>query len=359
MKAEAAPMSVADYCQQLVEDKIVVNRDYQREEKIWGSYVRSYFIESILLEFPIPKLFLWVSYDLKTRTSKKEIVDGQQRSHALRMFYENRMKLSQKIETEELRGKKYRDLSDEYRQAFLSYSLPVDEFRRANEDEIRESFARMNVHNTVLNPEELRNAKFSGEFKRFIIQVAKSFRDLLVEKKTISRRDTIRMADYRLFSEIVYLMEEGFRTTKGDDIDDLYQKFEADFPKEETYRPPIERACVRWNELELSQYDELNNKHCYYTLIAALVYMDHPEFFSDHLSQRDRAKIKELMDRNVTLEELSGEITTFKEAKAVDDEPNIRHLNFVQACTSKTNVGDQKLARFTHFVAALENSQLS
>lgn len=355
MKAEAAPMSVADYCQQLLDEKIIVNRDYQREEKIWGSYVRSYFIESILLEFPIPKLFLWVSYDLRTRQSKKEIVDGQQRSHALRMFFENRMTLSQKIGTEELRGKKYRDLSDEYREAFLSYSLPIDEFRRASEDEIRESFARMNVHNTVLNPEELRNAKFSGEFKRFIIQITKSFRDTLVNAKTISRRDTIRMADYRLFSEIVYLMESGFNTTKGDDIDQLYNRYEREFPSEEVIGSAIERACVLWSEHQISQFNELNNKHCFYTIIAAFVFIENPEFFEGHIDQAMRDGIANLSRAGVSLEELNSEIVEFKEARSVDDDPNIRHLSVVQACTTRTNVGEQKSIRFSYFVAALQD----
>lgn len=356
MKAEAAPMSVADYCQQLIDGRIIVNRDYQREEKIWGPFVRSYFIESILLEFPIPKLFLWVSFDLRTRQSKKEIVDGQQRSHALRMFFENRMTLSQKIATEELRGKKYRDLGDDYRQVFLSYSLPIDEFRRADEDEIRESFARMNVHNTVLNPEELRNAKFSGEFKRFIIQLTAAFRDALVAAKTISRRDTIRMADYRLFSEIVYLLEFGFQTTKGEDIDRLYDLYEAEFVKEEAYRAAVEQACLRWQENDIYQYEEVNNKHCFYSLIVALIFIENPQIFNVQIDGDMASEIERLMEANVSLEELNTEITEFKNARSVDDEPDIRHLGFVQACTSKTNVGEQKGIRFSYFVAALRNS---
>ena len=118
----------------------MVNDEYQRNTGIWASYARSYFIESILLEYPIPKIFLYSKVDLKSRQSVKEIVDGQQRSHALQNFYNRKFRLSSKIETEQLRGKNYNQLGEDYQSAFLSYSLPIDEFRGVQPPEIQESF---------------------------------------------------------------------------------------------------------------------------------------------------------------------------------------------------------------------------
>lgn len=43
---------------------ITVNYDYQRKGGLWSSHARSFFIESILLEYPIPKIFLYASIDL-------------------------------------------------------------------------------------------------------------------------------------------------------------------------------------------------------------------------------------------------------------------------------------------------------
>src|SRR5688572_30276408 len=123
MKATPAPISVTDFCQAMIADRIIVNRDYQRDDRVWSSYVRSYFIESILLEYPIPKIYLYVKYNIQTKVSTKEIVDGQQRSQALRAFYENKLRLSTRLEIEELRGKRYKDLPEALQGAFLSYSL--------------------------------------------------------------------------------------------------------------------------------------------------------------------------------------------------------------------------------------------
>ena len=129
MLAIYSPMSVGDYCKSLNDGLITVNEEYQRNAGIWAAYARSFFIESILLEYPIPKIFLYSKVDLKSRSTIKEIVDGQQRSHSLQNFYNKRFRLSSKIDTEELRGLNYNQLSEEYQSKFISYSLPIDEFR--------------------------------------------------------------------------------------------------------------------------------------------------------------------------------------------------------------------------------------
>ena len=353
MKAEPAPMSVADYCERLIDERITVNRDYQREDKIWSPYIRSYFIESILLEYPIPKLFLYVTYDLGTRQSKKEIVDGQQRSQALRMFYENRAIISNKVGTEELRGKKYRDLDDDMRRRFLSYSLPIDEFRNVSEDDIRESFARMNVHNVTLNSEELRNAKFSGEFKRFIIQTTKAFRNLLVERRILSRRDTIRMADYRLFAEIAVIMDLGFQTTKSDEIDAIYKKYDQEFPLEEEYGERIASAIRFWEEHRLYEYPELTTKHAFYCIIAAIMEFHEPGFITRHLDDHKRSEIDAIKNRGVSFASLNDDIFAHKQARDLDEDPDVHFPAFVSASTVKTNVGTEKFIRFAFMLAAL------
>jgi hypothetical protein len=146
MKANSSPMSVGDYCLDINSKKIIVNNDYQRKEGLWSGRARSFFIESILLEFPIPKLYVYARLDLKTRQTIKEIVDGQQRSQALVLFFNGKLTLSKHIETEELRGRRYNQLSDEWKTRFLAYSLPIDQFVGVPEDEVQQAFRRMNAN---------------------------------------------------------------------------------------------------------------------------------------------------------------------------------------------------------------------
>ena len=224
MKASPSPMSVADYCQAYNLQKIVVNTDYQRKDGLWTSQARSFFIEFILLEFPIPKLYLYARLDLKSRQQTKEVVDGQQRTQSLVSFYNNKQRLTSNIDTVELRGLTYSQLQPDWQSRFLSYSLPIDQFTGAPDSEVREAFRRMNANNVPLNDEEQRNAKYQGPFKWFIVRIADKYKDSLAQIGVFSRRDLIRMSDLKFYAEIVLAIDGGLSTVKGKQLDDLYKK---------------------------------------------------------------------------------------------------------------------------------------
>lgn len=272
MLAVYSPMSVGDYCKSLNDNIIVVNDEYQRNSGIWASYARSFFIESILLEYPIPKIFLYSKVDLKTRSTLKEIVDGQQRSHTLQNFYNKKFRLSSKIETEDLRGKNYNQLSEEYQSTFISYSLPIDEFRGVQPREIQESFRRMNASNVPLNDEEQRNAKYQGPFKWFIQRVSQKFSEALRGVGVLSRRDIIRMADTRLYAEIIHTIVNGFVTTKSPQIDAIYKRFNTTFVEEDQYFSYLEIALGQAIHAVADAERELQRGYMFQTL--ALIFAD-------------------------------------------------------------------------------------
>lgn len=272
MLAVYSPMSVGDYCKALNDELITVNDEYQRNAGIWAAYARSFFIESILLEYPIPKIFLYSKVDLRARSTIKEIVDGQQRSHTLQSFYNKKFRLSSKIDTVELRGKNYNQLSEEFQSKFISYSLPIDEFRGVQPREIQESFRRMNASNVPLNDEEQRNAKFQGPFKWFIQSVSFRFSDQLRAVGVLSRRDIIRMGDSRLYSEIIHTVLNGFVTTKAAQIDALYRRFNVEFEEEDLYFSYLEEG-IESAIKELATGDrELQRGYMFQTL--ALIFID-------------------------------------------------------------------------------------
>ena len=272
MLAVYSPMSVGDYCKALNDNLITVNDEYQRNAGIWAAYARSFFIESILLEYPIPKVFLYSKVDLRTRSTVKEIVDGQQRSDTLQKFYNRKFRLSSKIETEELRGKNYNQLSEEFQSKFISYSLPIDEFRGVQPVEIQESFRRMNASNVPLNDEEQRNAKFQGLFKWFVERLAHRFSEKLRAAGILSRRDIIRMADSRLFSELIHTIVHGFVTSKAPQIDALYKRYDKVFVEEDLFFSYLEEGIERAVQEVATGERELQRGYMFQTL--ALVFVD-------------------------------------------------------------------------------------
>lgn len=267
MRANFSPMSVNDYCQALNAGSIIVNSDYQRKGGLWTSTARSFFIESILLEYPIPKIFLYANVDLSTRKTIKEIVDGQQRSQALQLFYNNRAQLSNRLETEELRGKKYRQLPGEYQSAFLTYQLPIDQFAGVPDSEVRESFRRMNSSNVPLNDEEQRNAKFQGPFKWFIYNFGRLYNEALYSVGVFSKRDLARMADTRTYAEVAYGLENGISTTKAEELDALYRHHNVTFDAEVEFEERMTFGFDRYLEHEELHAKTLLRAHLVQTLV--------------------------------------------------------------------------------------------
>ncbi|RWA99915.1 DUF262 domain-containing protein [Mesorhizobium sp.] len=345
MKANPSPMSVADYCHDFNNKKIIVNDDYQRNVGLWTAQARSFFIESILLEYPIPKLYLHAKLDLKSRQQIKEVVDGQQRTHALVSFFNNKQKLTSNIDTPELKGLNYNQLDDEWKSKFLGYSLPIDQFSGAPDDEVREAFRRMNANNVPLNDEEQRNAKFQGPFKWFIVQVADRYKSVLGSIGVFSRRDLIRMADLKLYADIVLTLDSGFQTIKGKQIDDLYKKYNGTFAPEATYSDILTSSIERFLEVDALQKPFLIKAHVFQTLILAIIDIKTPGSIPGLNDAETEATINRIAALALPLDVLL--------AGLADPDSYPAASEFVTAATQKTNVHSSRLIRFAYLRAAI------
>src|SRR4051812_28321011 len=102
MNINTPEFTVVDYLAQLERGEIIVNEAYQRSEGVWPTAARSFLIETVLLGYPVPKLSLHQRTDVGTLRARKEVVDGQQRTYALRRFAANGFRLSSRLDTEEL-----------------------------------------------------------------------------------------------------------------------------------------------------------------------------------------------------------------------------------------------------------------
>ncbi|MEJ0003484.1 MAG: DUF262 domain-containing protein [Pararobbsia sp.] len=346
MKANSSPMSVADYCLALQEKKIIVNSDYQRKDGLWNAPARSFFIESILLEYPIPKLFVYAKLDLKTKNVIKEIVDGQQRSQALMLFYENKLVLSKTLETEELRGLRYNKLNDDWQTKFLSYQLPIDQFAGVPENEVREAFRRMNANNVPLNAEEQRNARYQGDFKWFVNGLAETYKEALLNVGLLSRRDMIRMTDLRLYAEIALTMEDGFITVKGQQLDKLYKKYNAGFEQAEAMQEKIKQGIDFFLNNDILHEDVLLRMHVFQSIVLAAIACNFDEIF-------DKLAVEQYPDVRTEVETNNFSVDTLiSSLREPDDYPALSR--FIAANSEATNTGQARATRFLYFKHAVQ-----
>ena len=131
MKILNQNMTIRDYTASLERGDIVINRHYQRSDQVWPQMAKSYLIETMILDYPVPKLFLHQTVNAKTKKPIKHVVDGQQRTGAILEFKEDKLILSTKLETESLRGATFSGLDEDIRESFLNYGLSIDLFTAA------------------------------------------------------------------------------------------------------------------------------------------------------------------------------------------------------------------------------------
>ncbi len=152
---------------------INIHPEYQRR-LVWDRVKRSAFIESLLMNIPIPPIFL-----LEWEYSRYEVMDGQQRLSSIVEFYENRFKLSGLEYWPELNGKTYGDCPPTIQRGLdrrrisavvlLAENLAMEDRRY---DIRRIVFERLNTGGQNLNAQELRNCVYSGLFNDLLVELA-------------------------------------------------------------------------------------------------------------------------------------------------------------------------------------------
>lgn len=149
--------------------------EYQRRRR-WSVGRQSRLIESLIMNVPIPPIFLY-EYEF----SKYEVMDGQQRLTAIHDFYTNKFALADLTQWPELVGRTYRSLPDKIREGidrrYLSSVILLKETARTPEEAQRLKqlvFERLNSGGAQLEPQEMRNAIYDGPLNRLCIRLSKT-----------------------------------------------------------------------------------------------------------------------------------------------------------------------------------------
>ena len=146
---------------------------YQRRNR-WDPKQKSRLIESLLLNIPIPPLFLYES-----EYGVYEVMDGRQRLEALNDFLNDSLRLKGLEYWTEIEGLTYSELPKVFqmgirRRTVGAIILLAESDGKINvENDVRMIlFERLNTGGVRLNPQELRNALYQGSFNNMIVELS-------------------------------------------------------------------------------------------------------------------------------------------------------------------------------------------
>jgi uncharacterized protein with ParB-like and HNH nuclease domain len=200
---------------------------YQRKS-VWTRSDRQFFLDTIFRNFPCPAIFLHKEIDEQGRTIY-HVVDGKQRLQTIISFVDNEISVAADYGDTNLDGKKWSEISPEYKRKFWDYVLVVDYIDNIEDDAVKNIFDRVNRNASRLTHQELRHAKYSGWFATEAeSETAKSEWTKLGFSTTASAK---RMKDIQFISELLLVILEN--KIVGFDQDYLDRKYaEYDIPSE-------------------------------------------------------------------------------------------------------------------------------
>ena len=262
-------------------------------------------------------------------------------------FFEDKFRLSRSSEFAEVAGKQYSELDKEFQQAFLDYSLSVDLLVSATVFDIREVFRRINAYTVPLNPEEKRHSVYQGEFKWFIHKLSRTYDQNLIDLGVFGEKQLVRMADTKLYSEIIHALLYGITRTNAKTLDKLYERHERKFNEAERIANRLVHAIDYVVPITDIHKGSLMRPYNFYSLVLARIHMTDPVKSFLPLYQ---PQIPYNCDSNVVV----ANLTLLAQVLETPEEADEKFKEFISATSSGTNFRENRAKRFAWFCKALE-----
>lgn len=211
---------------------LFVDNSFQRRY-VWLQKHQIKLIETILLGYAIPEIYIWVTdTDAVTGDTKYSIIDGQQRIGAVVDFIKGKFKLKT-IYLDDVNcrfaNKNFEKLEDEDKKIIWRYTFSMRVVKSEVErDKIVKLFLRLNSTDKSLNPQELRNAEFDGEFLKLANEISNL--DFWSKNEVFSVNDLRRMKDIEFISSVLIFFRLGIEAeTTQKAINNAYDFFNNEY----------------------------------------------------------------------------------------------------------------------------------
>jgi len=122
--------------------ELVLQPKFQRRD-VWSDKARSYLIDTIIRGKPIPKLYMRIVSNPRSKRIVREVVDGQQRLKSVLLFLGDNFKIS-RTHNDDYGGKYFSEM-DDVRDDIIGYKFSIDALEEMPDEEVHDIFARLNT----------------------------------------------------------------------------------------------------------------------------------------------------------------------------------------------------------------------
>lgn len=284
MKHTSRPQSVSWFQDHYKAGRLTLRPPFQRKP-VWTDKQRSSLIESILLEIPVPEIYVQVTQD-DDGIEEYGVVDGQQRLRTILQFIgiendedqepdedNNSFSLDSLLPTSLWKGKSFADVTGEHRKKFFQYEICVRMLYTENITEVEDVFKRLNKFTMPLKAQELRNATYHGAFARLAETLAD--KEYWAVNRIITPASIRRMGDIEMMSDLLIGLIHGPQGGSAKIIDQYYEQYEQyedELPGQAKLTRLFDRTLKSIEALfpDLAKVPRWGNRADFYSLFQSL-----------------------------------------------------------------------------------------
>ncbi len=308
--------------------EIKINPDYQRNHR-WDDKTSARLIESLILNIPIPLIYLSQDIDLDDETGENvarySVIDGQQRLTAIVNFFNNELALTELETFDELNGLYFNDLPNFLKRRLEDRGIKFLRIDSTVDSELKYYiFEKLNRGSVNLAPQELRNSIYRGEFNNLLKKLAKydNFRTLLQMKNEtkVKKMEDIEMV-LRFFA---FAFESNYLRFKNEGLEKFLSKYMKNMnirlQSEKNLLDELEEAFYRiidfivnnFGEQAFAKYNKINvttfNKSLFDALITSLY--TNVDLKNTVITEKFKKEYKELFNNTTNTDKINYRIET-------------------------------------------------
>lgn len=313
-------MTLANLKYLIYRNKLWLNPEYQRES-VWTLSQKQLFIDSLLLEIDIPKLYFRA---IDKDTYEYEVVDGQQRLRAISDYFQDEFRMppdADDVEGETVKDRSFSELHTDLQMQLRDVNLDVVVLSAAyTDDDIEETFLRLQ-NGTPLNAPEKRRA-IAGNMRSVMQEIAGHdvFKLCSFENKRFAHEDAAAKLLHLLLAGSItdikpLSVQRTYEQNKGITINDATVKRAL-----RSYRFLVKAFKTR--SPKFKKYSMITLPHLAVELLETYNLVDFPVEFAESYSafEFDRARNGELPE-----EQQDSRLTAYTDAARSDSIQAMRY----------------------------------
>jgi hypothetical protein len=197
VRTQPVTYDIGTIIRQIDDHKIRLDPEYQRKYR-WDDVKSSRLIESLILNIPVPYIYLSNDVDIDDDMSDVDgyysVIDGQQRLTSIRNYLNDEFPLRGLGIITDLEGKRFSELPDFLKRRINDRTINCLRIDSTVDETVKfDVFERLNTGSVQLTSQELRNSTYGGSFNRLLQELAKD--DVFVKLTEFSKTRIDKMDD--------------------------------------------------------------------------------------------------------------------------------------------------------------------